>query len=138
MDVPSTSATPRSEKRSRSDRSARNLAHDEDSSDSPRRGPNPFISNPLAHPQFQPQRLGARGVSQRPISINLLLNYRSSFKNNHFLGYKTAKSPESAREAADAVHALQPQGVGLGEGTAGQRQAVGGWTRHRSDVARLA
>ena len=73
MDVPSTSATPRSEKRSRSDRSARNLAHDEDSSDSPRRGPNPFISNPLAHPQFQPQRLGARGVSSRPILLTYSL-----------------------------------------------------------------
>ena len=60
--------TPRSDKRGRSGGAgARSLMPDDDKDDpmSARRGPNPFISNPHAHPQFAPQKLGARGVSER-------------------------------------------------------------------------
>ena len=59
--------TPRSDKRGRSGGAgARSLMPDDDKDDpmSARRGPNPFISNPHAHPQFAPQKLGARGVSE--------------------------------------------------------------------------
>lgn len=53
-------------------------------------------------------------------------------------GLAHAEAAQATREAVDAVHEVQPQGVGPSEGTEPGVEAMGDRQNHRPDVARSA
>ena len=60
--------------------------------------------------------------------------------NYYFLCYLAAlewnaQAAERAGEAADALHALQPPHLGLGQVGEPRPEALGDWQDHRADVA---
>ena len=55
-----------------------------------------------------------------------------------FPGHEDPAPAQGSGEASDAVHAVQQEGVGAGEGHQHRGQAVGGRQDHRVDVARAA